>query len=112
MKDKESKIKHLSKVEHKLSFLSDNDSDIFELGQLLQNEILNESKSDDPYNFYISGLKIVKTKTYKKLNSSKKKNRKNELKACVEDFKKYIKRYNNHINQHNNSSLNNGEPIE
>ena len=110
--EREDKIKHLSRLSRRLSLLRDSDSDIFKLREILYEEMLNEKKSENSYNFYVIKLQEVINGTFRKLDSSKKKNRKEELKDCIDDFKYYISRYNDHLNQDNSDSSNNGEPQE
>ena len=110
--EREDKIKHLSRLSRRLSLLRDSDFDIFKLREILYEEMLNEKKSENSYNFYVIKLQEVINGTFRKLDSSKKKNRKEELKDCIDDFKYYISRYNDHLNQDNSDSSNNGEPQE
>ena len=74
--EREDKIKHLSRLSRRLSLLRDSDSDIFKLREILYEEILNEKKSENSYNFYVIKLQEVISGTFRKLDSSKKKNRK------------------------------------
>lgn len=95
MTEKEEKIKHLRKVESKLSGLTNNSKDIDKLRDLLYNEMLDEKKSDNPYSFYVNQLNCLINEEFDKL--LKIKNKKEQLKICVDRFIYLLNRYITHI---------------
>jgi len=99
--NKDEKIKHLDNLKGKISGLSPNQSNIDRFERLINDELRRELTSNDQNKVYIFNLNETIKKQLKTLIKSRKnpKNRMDELKDAVSNFKQDINRYISDLRQ-------------